>query len=131
MIQFGKYDQKVTFVSMGTTSDGYGGYVPTEADVLTTFARVKQMKGGNDLEAAQLELPKTYILGIQYRAGFTPNEALIVKYRDILHTIKSVEIRTERMQREWIITMVKSGEAQTAVEAVVNNTLDSTLDTQL
>ena len=41
MINFGKYDQKVDFVSFQAISDGAGGTTVTPSTVLSTFASVK------------------------------------------------------------------------------------------
>lgn len=107
MINFGKYDQKVIFQSLGQVEDGYGGYIPTYTTVLSTFARSIQVKGSNDLESAQLELPKTYKFGVQVRSGFVPNESMQISYKGFQHVIKGIEVREERNSREWIITAVR------------------------
>lgn len=108
MINFGKYDQKVSFVTMGQVSDGYGGFTPTATTALTTFASVSQLKGSNDLEAAQIGLPKTYRIGVQHRTGFEPLVTMQITYRGVAHVIKSVEESVERNTREWVITAVRA-----------------------
>lgn len=108
MINFGKYDQKVSFVTLGKVADGYGGFTPAETIALTTFANVRQLKGSNDLEAAQMGLPKTYRIGVQHRSGFEPNVTMQITYRGVAHVIKSVEESVERNTREWIITAVRA-----------------------
>jgi SPP1 family predicted phage head-tail adaptor len=107
MIHFGKYDQKITFISLDEVEDEYGGFVPTENAILTTFAAVKQMKGSNTLDAFQLELPKTYEFRIQTRSKFEPNEAMQIKYKGVYHVIKSVFDNQERNNREWVVIAVK------------------------
>jgi head-tail adaptor len=54
MINFGKYDQKVEFVSFQATSDGAGGTIVSPATLLSTFASVKQTRGNNGLEAGEM-----------------------------------------------------------------------------
>lgn len=113
MINIGKYDQKVSFVTFGNNPDGYGGTVPTQETVLTTFAWVKQLKGSNDLEQAQLTLPNTYKIGIQIRQGFVPNQSMQVLYRGVLYKITGVEKYQERNIREWILTVIGGVESVT------------------
>jgi SPP1 family predicted phage head-tail adaptor len=108
MIQFGKYDRKIQFVHFGQVSDGYGGYTPTETVLLSTLSDVKQLRGTNDLEQAQLGLPKTFVFKVQFRAGFEPNQAMQIKYQGINHVIKGVEVIQERNFREWWITATRN-----------------------
>lgn len=108
MINFGEYDQKVSFIKLGQVSDSYGGYIPTESTILTTFAGSKQMKGSNSLEEAQAGFPQTMIFYIQKRLGFTPSTQMLVKYKDQNHLIKSYEQTTERGSYEWKIIAVRT-----------------------
>ena len=108
MIDFGKYDRKIKFINLGTVSDGSGGFIPTPTIQLETFARVEQMKGNNNLEQAQLGLPQTYKVGVQFRDGFFPNVSQIIQYDGYDHKILSVEVKNERMRKEFIITMVRN-----------------------
>ena len=109
MTDFGKYDRKCKFVSLGQTPDGFGGFVPARSTILQTFCRVVQMSGTNNIEAAQLGLPKTYQIGIQYREGFSPGVNVILAYDGNDHTIKSVVLNEERKRSEWILTLVRNG----------------------
>ena len=47
---FGKYDQRIKFFNEGTTSDGYSGTTPSVIEVLTTWARVEQLKVSKNIE---------------------------------------------------------------------------------
>jgi len=107
-INFGAYDQSVTFQSFGSTDDGYGGSLVTWTTVLTTFARVIQVRADNRIESAQLTLPKTYRIGIQWRSTFVPYESMQVLYKGAYHKITGVSIIEERMRKEYIITMVRT-----------------------
>lgn len=111
MINFGKYTEKVSFISFGTNADGAGGYVPFKTTQLTTFARIYQSKGSNDIESLQLQLPKTYVMGIQWRSGFEPNESMQVAYRGFYHKINGVFLNDERNKKEWIVTIAKTDKA--------------------
>lgn len=126
MIQFGKYDRKISFISFLDVDDGYSGSYPLPVVVLNTLSNVSQLRGSNSLELAQLELPKTYIFKVQYRSGFYPDQAMQILYEGITHVIKGVEVYKERNTREWIITAVRTDNEVTAL--TVQNTLDSSLD---
>ena len=130
MINFGKYDQKVSFVSFQDVSDGAGGTIPTATTLATTFARVKQIRAGNDLEANQLELPDTYQIGIQYRSSLTPNQAMQVLYRGAYYKITGVSLMNQRQHKEYVITMIGTGQSfQESNE--FNNTIEQALDFSL
>ena len=103
MIDFGKYDQKVTFRNFQNVSDGFGGTVPTWVDVITTFASVEQLKSSKDIDHAQIDLDKTYLIKIQYRSSFTPTEKHQIVYRGKTLAITSVLLNDERLSREYWI----------------------------
>lgn len=107
MINFGQYDRKIQFIQFGTTDDGYSGTAPTETTLLSTLAAIKQFKGTSDTEQAQLQLPKTFTIKVQWRSGFVPTVAMQIKYEGFNHVIKGVIEETERNMREWIITAVR------------------------
>jgi SPP1 family predicted phage head-tail adaptor len=107
MIDFGKYDQKVTFQQYQEVPDGFSGTIPTFTDVLTTFASVKQLKSSSDVEQARLDLDKTYLIKIQARASFVPDLTHQIVYRGDVLTIKSVSVETERLTREYWINATK------------------------
>lgn len=108
MIDFGKYDRKCKFKNLGANGDGYGGYIPVDTVALDTFCRSIQISGSNNIEQAQLGLPKTYRIGVQYRANFTPDTGLVVEYDGFDHKINGVELNGERQRMEWIITMIRN-----------------------
>ena len=108
MIDFGTYCEKIIFKSYGQTSDGYGGTVPTFTNVLSTSARLIQVGKGNNLEALQLGLPRTYTMGIQWRKSFNPDTSMMVEYKGEIHAITGVQLNQERVRREWIITIVRN-----------------------
>lgn len=106
MINFGKYDQKVEFVSFQATSDGAGGTIVSPATLLSTFASVKQTRGNNALEAGEMVLPNTYQIAIQYRVSFVPSENYQILYRTKYYKITGVQLNDERQHKEYIINMV-------------------------
>jgi head-tail adaptor len=106
MINFGKYDQKVSFVSFQSVSDGAGGTVPTPLTILTTFASVLQTNGGNAIESNEMVLPNTYQVAIQYRTSFIPNESYQVLYGSKYHKILGVQVRQQRQHKEYFLTIV-------------------------
>lgn len=106
MINFGKYDQKVDFVSFQAISDGAGGTTPSPAVMLSTFASVKQTRGNNAIESGEMVLPNTYTVAIQYRASFVPSELYQIYYRSRYYKITSVQLDDQRQHKEYIIQMV-------------------------
>lgn len=105
MINFGKYDQKVTFINFQSVSDGAGGTVLTPLTSLITFASVKQTRGNNAVEAGQMVLPNTYEVKIQYRDLFTPELYYQIFYRSKYHRITSIQLTELRQHKEYTITM--------------------------
>lgn len=105
MINFGKYDQKVAFVSFQNVSDGAGGTTPTPTTALTTFASVTQTRGASAIESSELVLPSTYTVAIQYRNSFTPSEIYQILYRSRYYKITSVQLDEQRQHKEYIIRM--------------------------
>jgi len=112
MISFGSYDQSITFVNFQNISDGYGGSVPTAVNVLTTFASIKQVMGGMDIESAQMTLPRTFNAKIQWRSTFQPDETMQVLYRGAYHKITGITLQYERMTSEYSFTMVRIDQAE-------------------
>ena len=106
MINFGKYDQKVDFVTFFPLSDGAGGTVITPGTSLSTFASVKQTRGNNGLEAGEMVLPNTYTIAIQYRVSFIPSENYQIYYRNRYYKIISVVLDEQRQHKEYVIQMI-------------------------
>lgn len=106
MINFGKYDQKVSFINFQSVSDGAGGTTLTPITSLITFASVQQTKGNSGLEAGQMVLPNTYEVRIQYRNLFIPTINYQIFYGGKYHKITSVRLESQRQHKEYIITMV-------------------------
>ena len=101
-MKIGRYDQKISFISEGTTADNYGGTTPTETIELETFASIKQMSQSKTIEQSQLGLPATYKVSVQYRSGFTPTVAMRVIWRNTRYNITTTpEVENVRIQREW------------------------------
>ena len=105
MINFGKYDQKVTFVNFQAATDGAGGTVLTPLNSLITFASVKQTRSSNDIEAGQMVIPNRYTIKIQYRTLFTPDLTYQIVYRNDYYRITGIELSDQRQRKEYIITM--------------------------
>ena len=107
-MNFGKYDQKIDFISYSNVPDGYGGTEPQETLVLSTYASVRQLRGNDGVEASQMVFPNTYQLMVQVREGFTPTVAMMVKYRDVVYKISGVMRKYERMSQEWVINIIQA-----------------------
>ena len=107
-MKIGRYDQKISFISEGTTADSYGGTTPTEQVVLETFASIKQMSQSKTIEQLQLGLPATYKVSVQYRLNFTPTVAMRVVWRgNYYNIITTPEVENVRIQREWVFIISK------------------------
>jgi len=106
MINFGKYDQKVTFITFQAVSDGAGGTTLTPITSLITFASVKQTRADNGLESGQMVLPNTYEVRIQYRTLFTPSLNYQIFYASKYHQITSIRLDELRQHKEYVITMI-------------------------
>jgi SPP1 family predicted phage head-tail adaptor len=108
MIDFGKYDRRVTLGNFQDTSDGYYGNTPVWVDEISTFASVQQLRGSNNIEQAQLNLPKTYLFRIMQREGLNPDPSMMIIYDGFYHKIQGIESSNERYKREFIITAVRN-----------------------
>jgi SPP1 family predicted phage head-tail adaptor len=106
MINFGKYDQKVEFITFSPVTDGAGGTIISPATRLSTYASVKQTNGGNALEAGEMVLPNTYTITIQHRVSFIPSEDHQVYYRNRYYKILGVQLDDQRQHKEYIIKMI-------------------------
>ena len=107
-MKIGRYDQKISFISEGTTADNYGGTTPTETIELETFASIQQMPQSKTIEQSQLGLPATYKVSVQYRSGFTPTVAMRVIWRNTRYNITTTpEVENVRIQREWVFIISK------------------------
>ena len=107
-MKIGRYDQKISFISEGTTADNYGGTTPTDEVILETFASIKQMSQSKTIEQSQLGLPATYKVSVQYRSGFTPTVAMRVIWRNVRYNIITTpEVENVRLQREWVFIISK------------------------
>jgi hypothetical protein len=74
-----RFDQKICFFSEGTTSDSYGGVIPTETIELITFASIEQLPQSRRLEQVHQELPTAYRVKIYFRESFSPTIKHLVK----------------------------------------------------
>jgi SPP1 family predicted phage head-tail adaptor len=106
MINFGKYDQKVEFITFSPVTDGAGGTIISPSTSLSTFASVTQTRGGNSLEAGEMVLPNTLQIAIQHRVSFIPSENYQVYYRNRYYKITGVQLDEQRQHKEYIINMV-------------------------
>lgn len=106
MINFGKYDQKVEFITFSPVPDGAGGTIISGGTSLSTFASVNQTNGKSDNESGEMVLPNTYTVAIQYRVSFIPSENYQIYYRNRYYKIIGVKLDDQRQHKEYIIQMV-------------------------
>lgn len=107
MTKIGKYDQRISFITEGTTSDGYGGYTPTETTVLTTWAQIEQLSKSSDIEQAQIKFPAVYRVHVMARKSFMPSQTHIVKWNnEKFRILGSPVIDDVRYKNEIVFDMV-------------------------
>lgn len=107
-MNLGRYDQKIKFITEGTQDDGYSGTIPQEIEVLETFAAITQLSQSRSIEQAQLGLPATFVVNVQYREGFTPTVDMRVVWKEEKYNIITTpEVSDVRMQREWTFSISK------------------------
>lgn len=108
MLHFGRYDQKIEFVTFGQISDGAGGFNPIEKSELKTWASVEQLRRNKDIQEAQIKLPNTYRVRVQVREGFYPKIEMVVKWRGNNYQMLSApEVDDVRMGKEWIFDITE------------------------
>lgn len=106
MTQFGKYDQRIAFVKLGTTPDGAGGHIPKREVLLSSWSSIEQLKVRKDIEQAQENLPATYRVKMQPRAGFNPEVENLVEWNSKTYVIVSTpQVEGVRMKRELVFDM--------------------------
>lgn len=112
MLKTGRYDQKIKFKEYGIVSDGAGGYIPAENPtiVLSTFARINQIKQSWNIEQLQKGLPSTWRVGVMVRKGFDPNIGMVVEWKgEDYQIITSPVIESIRMGQEWTFDITRNG----------------------
>ena len=99
-MRLGMFNERISFYKMGTQSDGAGGTVFDEILILSTFAKVEQLKKSSDLEQAQLNLKGVFRVSIHDRNGFKIDENLIVHWRgnkyNVISTPEIDDVRNRR-----------------------------------
>jgi head-tail adaptor len=108
MLKLGDLDQKIEFFEEQSTQDDSGNNVVTDVLVLSTFAKIEQLKQSRRLEDAQLKFPSTYDVTILNREGFFPNTNMVVKWRNDTYNITSTpEIDDVRVQKFYSFIISK------------------------
>lgn len=108
-MRFGKYDQRIEFISFNKVSDGAGGYDSIEKVDITTFARIEQLKVRADIEQSQMQLPAVYRVRIMVRSGFLPMVNNNVKWRGDIYQISTTpQVESVRLQKELVFDIVRA-----------------------
>ncbi|WP_312364054.1 phage head closure protein [Sphingobacterium sp.] len=108
MMRLGGYDQKIKFKSFEQVSNGSGGWIPTEVEVLSTWARIGQLKQSRNIEQVQMGLPSTYRVGVQVRKNFEPTIAMVVEWKGSdYQIITSPTVENCRTGQEWVFDITK------------------------
>jgi SPP1 family predicted phage head-tail adaptor len=108
MLKLGDLDQRIEVLEEQSTQDDSGNNVVTNVLVLSTFAKIEQLRQSRKLEDAQLKFPSTYDVTILNRAGFFPNTNMVVKWRGDTYNITSTpEIDDVRFQKFYSFIISK------------------------
>ncbi len=108
MLKLGDLDQRIDFFEEQSTQDASGNNVVTNVLVLSTFAKIEQLKQSRKLEDAQLKFPSTYDVTILNRAGFFPNTNMVVKWRgETYNIISTPEIDDVRVRKFYSFIISK------------------------
>src|SRR5574344_1337949 len=106
-MKIGRYDQKIKFVTEGQDVDNYGGYTPSEVDILTTYAAIEQTQAARSfsqartMQQSEFGFPATYVVSVMYRQSFIPTKDMRVVLRYVKYNmITSPEVNDVRMQKE-------------------------------
>lgn len=98
----GRYDQKIQFITEGSASDGYGGYIPVENIDLETFAAIEQMPRAKTLEQFNPDLPMVYRVRIHHRSSFTPTVGSLVDWNGNRYRIITSPVLDDVRKRKEI-----------------------------
>ena len=99
-MRLGMFNERISFHKMGAQSDGAGGTVFEEILILSTFAKVEQLKKSSDLEQAQQNLKGVFRVSIHDRNGFRIDESFTIHWRgnkyNIISTPEIDDVRNRR-----------------------------------
>jgi head-tail adaptor len=108
MLKLGDLDQRIEFFEEQSVQDDSGNYVVVGVSVLSTFAKIEQLRQSRKLEDAQLKFPSTYNVTILNREGFFPNTNMVIKWRNDTYNVTSTpEIDDVRFQKFYSFIISK------------------------
>ncbi len=82
--------QRIKITKYDTVSDGYGGLVPTEVEILSTYATVRYLLSGRSAEANQVQINQTIEVKIWKRVGYVPEVGQVITWQNKGYSIKSI-----------------------------------------
>ena len=92
MVGAGELDQRITFQSYSSVSDGAGGYTRTWANfssVPTVWAKAQPVRGSEGFEEGRTNATQTYLFTVRYREDV--NEADRILWRGEEYNIRTVK----------------------------------------
>lgn len=105
-IQSGILKHKIKFIDNIYASDGVGGQIATQKEVLETWAEVKQISSAVVLEAMGHSLNTVLSFRIRKRSGFAPKTNYDLIYNG--STFNILQIENDEVERIYVkITAVK------------------------
>lgn len=108
----GELREKVTFGERAYLSDGYGGQIGDFADQFTVAARIRPMKGGEDVLASRLTGIQPVIITVRYSSDtrqIAPDWSARDARTGTIYAIKSIMNTDER--KRYLDILATSGEA--------------------
>ncbi len=82
--------QRIKITKNDTVGDGYGGLVPTEVELLSTYANVRYLSSGRSAEANQTQINQTVEVKIWKRAGYVPEVGQLIFWQGRGFSVKSI-----------------------------------------
>lgn len=93
----------VEIVRQDTAPDGFGGLIPTEVQVLKTYAKVRFLSSSRKAEANQAQINQVIEVRIWKRAAYTPEVGQTIIYRQGRYSITAF-LRTNECPQMDILT---------------------------
>lgn len=103
----GKLRHRVILQAEGETADAGGGFIRTWSNVVTVWARVEPLRGGEQIAAMQLEDTVTHRVTMRHRTGVTSKSRLLHRGRAL--SVRSVTDPEER--NRFLVLLCEEGAA--------------------
>jgi len=110
MIAAGELDQHILFQEAVRTPNGSGGYITSYVDLISTYARVRELRSDPALIAQQEDIAQTVEVLIRYRPDVPIQNGNRAVWRGFNFTVNNMRVDPKRTS----ITMVLVSEIETS-----------------